>query len=347
MATIKDIAIKAKVSQATVSRILNHDVTLSVSDKTKLRVLAVAEDLEYISLSQRKQKKNSERPTIAIVDWYKDAALIEDPYYLYLMTVVEKQLSLNNINTFKFLAIEGQFIPSMNSPIDGLIAIGRFTPGQIKKLTTYTEKIVFLDSNPNPARFSSVLADSEVGIIQALEHLYNLGHRRIAYIGGNVLGDCGGEGTDTRQEVYCSYMKGKSIDIDELFFCGSNLTFTEGFSLAGKMLGGGKIPTAVFCANDSMAVGVMTKFKEAGIRIPQDISIVGFNDLPSNRYMEPLLTSVKVPIEGIAATAVELLESMISSPKNLLPRKVSIPTMLIIRDSTMEISNLSRGMVGE
>ncbi|MBN2883526.1 MAG: LacI family DNA-binding transcriptional regulator, partial [Clostridia bacterium] len=136
MATITDIAKKAKVSITTVSRILNHDDTLSVSDETKLRVLVAAKELEYVTLQQRKQRKKAgKKLTFAIVEWYDYPALIEDPYYLYLMTTVEKQLARENINTVKFINIDGEFVPSVDTPIDAIIAIGRFNLNQIEKIS--------------------------------------------------------------------------------------------------------------------------------------------------------------------------------------------------------------------
>ena len=338
MATIKEIAARAKVSPTTVSRVLNHDVTLSVSDDTKLRVLAVAEEMEYTLLRQRKQKRNAERRTVAIVEWYNEAALVEDPYYLYLMNAVEKQLSKSCFDTFKFIRIDGEFVPSMNSRIDGLIAIGRFTPEQIEKFAGYTRNIVFLDSSPDPARFSSVLADAWVGTLQALEHLYSLGHRTIGYIGGTVLGDSGGEGSDTRKEIYLSFMNRKGLDPHRFLWEGEDLSFNQGFALAGSLLQEPERPSAVFCANDTMAIGVLTKFHEAGIRIPEDISVVSFNDLPSVKYVEPPLSSVRIPMQDIALAVAELMDSVITEGEGRLPRKINLPTLFIERNSTAPVS---------
>lgn len=334
MATIKDIAIKAKVSQATVSRVLNHDVSLSVGDDTKLRVLAVAEELDYATLKQRKQNKKIEkRLCFAIVEWYGESALVEDPYYLYLMTTVEKMLATNQIDTFKFVCIDGEYVPSVDRSIDGIIAIGRFSLEQIEKLTRFSDRMVFLDSSPDETRFDSVMANGEMGTRQAMEHLYSLGHRRIAYIGGQVVSDIGTTGKDLRKLTYAGFMEDKGIMEAGLVFEGQHLSFAEGFSLAGKLIAERPLPSALFCANDSMATGVLTRLKEAGIRVPQDISLVGFNDLPSAKYLEPALTSVSISMPCIAKTAVELLKDRVAEAGEL-PRKVFVSTMLMIRGST-------------
>jgi LacI family transcriptional regulator len=336
MTTIKDIAKKAGVSPATVSRILNHDTSLSVGDDTKLRVLSVAEELDYATVQQRKQQKTkteTHRPTVAIVEWYDGSGLVEDPYYLYLMTTVESQLAKENIDTFKFLKIDGNYVPAMQSKIDGLIAIGRYTLEQINQFAQYTKNIVFLDSCPDNSRFDSVQADASVGVQKALEYLYGAGHRKIAFVGGNVISDIGGKGIDTREELYMSFMHKYHLPTDGLIYKGERLSFDEGLRLAGEIAKQKDKPTAIFCANDTVATGVMTKLHEAGIQIPQEISIVGFNDNPSAKYLKPALTSVKVPMQFIAQNAVELLKYHFSQGM-VIPRRIMIPTLLIIRDST-------------
>jgi LacI family transcriptional regulator len=342
MATIKDIAIKAKVSQATVSRVLNHDVSLSVGDDTKLRVLAVAEELDYATLKQRKlNKKTEKRLCFAIVEWYGESALVEDPYYLYLMTTVEKMLAKNLVDTFKFVCIDDEYVPAVDRSIDGIIAIGRFNLEQIGKLSRFSDRLVFLDSSPDETRFDSVMANGEMGTRQAMEHLYSIGHRRIAYIGGRVVSDIGTTGKDLRKLTYVDFMEDKGIMDPGLVFEGQHLSFAEGFSLAGKLIAERPLPSALFCANDSMATGVLTRFKEAGIRVPQDISLVGFNDLPSAKYLEPALTSVSISMPCIAKTAVELLKDRVAEDGEP-PRKVFVSTVLMIRGSTRPLKQESR-----
>jgi len=337
MATIKDIAQRAMVSPSTVSRILNHDATLSVGAETKLRVLALAEELEYATPKQRKQKKNVEkRLVVAIVEWYEEAALIEDPYYLYMMTTVEKMLATANIDTFKFICIDGEYVPAVDKLPDGIISIGRFNMEQIRKLTTFSERIVFLDSNPDETRFDSVTVNSELGTRQALEHLYSLGHRRIGYLGGEVISDVGTQGKDLRKTVYVDFMRDRGLYSPELVLEGKRLSFAEGLSLASRLIALPSLPTAVFCANDDMAIGALARFKEVGLRVPEDISLVGFNDLPAAKYLEPALTSVHIPMQCIAKTAVELLKDRIADSAQL-PRKVYVPPQLMVRNSTRAI----------
>ncbi len=337
MATIKDIAHKANVSIATVSRILNHDESLSVSDDTKLRVLVAAKELEYVTLQQRKQKrKAAKKLTFAIVEWYDYPALIEDPYYLYLMTTVERQLAREGINTVKFINMDGQFVPSVDTSIDAIIAIGRFNLKQIEKIAEFSPYIVFLDSCPDATRFDSLLINTELGTKLALQHLYDLNHRRIAYVGGKVIGDTGGEGRDMRKGAYIEFMEEKGIFESGLIYEGERLSYTEGYSLASALIETNPRPTAIFCANDTTATGVLARLHQKKIGVPEKMSIVGFNDQSSVKFLEPPLTTVHVPMPFIAQNAVDILKNRVSGLYTL-PRKLYIPTSLTVRESTKEL----------
>jgi len=337
VATIKDIAEKANVSITTVSRILNHDDTLSVSDDTKLRVLVVAKELEYVTLQQRKQRrKAAKKLTFAIVEWYDYPALIEDPYYLYLMTTVEKQLARENINTIKFINMDGQFVPSVDTPVDAIIAIGRFHLAQIEKIAEFSPYIVFLDSCPDATRFDSLLINTELGTKMALQHLFDLNHRRIAYVGGKVIGDTGGEGRDMRKAAYIDFMEEKGIFDESLIYEGERLSYNEGYSLVSSLLVSDPRPTAMFCANDTTATGALARLNQKKIRVPEDMSVVGFNDQSSVRFLTPPLTTVHVPMQFIAQNAVDILKNRVSGLYTL-PRKLYIPTFLTVRESTKEL----------
>jgi len=338
MATIKEIAKAANVSQATVSRILNNDITLSVSDETKLRVLAIADEVDYIPLKTRKKAKRNSRLNIAIVDWYVNKALIGDPYYLYLLTTVEKALSKESINSYKMLKVEGKYISSVNTKPDGIIAIGRFDKDSVKQLSDICDNIVFIDSSPRADLYSSVMINTELGTNQALNYLYQLGHRRIGYIGGKVISDTGLKlsfSTDDRRKIaYQDFIHNNNLE--SFIFEGNKLSFEEGFSLANVMLKKHNRPTGVFVANDTMASGVLARFKQEGVRVPEDISIIGFNDIPASKYLTPPLTSVKLDMNYIAVCTISLLKEKLEN-SFFFPKKVLIPTSLTIRSSTMKV----------
>ena len=336
MATIKEIAKAAKVSPSTVSRVLNHDVTLSVSVETKLRILNIADQLEYVPIKERKASTegSADRRNIAIVDWYSESALIEDPYYLYLMTTVEKHLAAANCNTFRIVEVNGKYIPTVEVKADGMVAIGRFSLNEIQQLSQYTSNIVFLDSSPAINQYDSVLIDTKNGTELALEHLYDLGHRRIAFIGGGVVGDTRQHAHDSRLDTYIAFMESHNLYDAGMIFEGRQLSFSEGARMAQRMLSEcANLPTAILAANDTTATGVLSVLSAGGIRVPERISLVGFNDLASVKFLSPPLTSVRIPMSLIADTALFMLKQRIDNP-DIYPRRVMISTRLKVRDST-------------
>jgi LacI family transcriptional regulator len=335
MATIKDISRLSGVSPAAVSRILNHDSSLSVSDETKIRVLAAAEELEYVTIKERKKNTVKEkRLTVAIVEWYSESALIEDPYYLYLEKMVEKKLAQEDIDTFKIVNIDGIYTSTVNSPIDGLIAIGRFSPDQVTQLTGFSPFIVFLDSSPDPSLYDSLLINTEQGIRLAMKHLFELGHTKIGFVGGHVIDDNGGEGFDLRKKAYYAFMKENNLFSPSLIYEGERLSYEQGRILTRRILNEQDRPTALVVANDTMATGVLSLLQEAGLSIPADMSLVGFNDLPSVKFLDPPLTSVQIPMQIIAQTAVDVIRQRIAGDYPV-PLKIFLPTTLKVRKSTM------------
>lgn len=335
MTTIKDIAEAANVSPSTVSRVLNHDSTLSVSPQTKLRILDIADQLDYVTVKERKMsaKAKSERLNIAIVDWYSEAALIEDPYYLYLLTTVEKEFAAANCNTYRIIEVNGKYTPSIDVKPDGMIAIGRFSLKEIEQLSQFTNNIVFLDSSPQINQFDSVLIDIKNGTKLAMDYLLDLGHSRIAFIGGDVVGDVRQQTHDIRLETFKEIMEKHNLFNPDLVFEGNNLCYSEGARMAHSVLSElTKLPTAIMTANDMVATGVLSVFTASGIKVPEEVSIVGFNDLASVKFLNPPLTSVRIPMSLIADTALYLLNHRIENPK-LYPRKVLISTQLKVRES--------------
>jgi len=333
MATIRDIALKAGVSPATVSRVLNHDDTLSVSPETQMRIFKIAEELEYKTVRERKTNSaKKERPNLGIVDWYSDVEQLDDPYYLYLMTSIEKQCSLSNINTFRVNKHNGKYHVFINSDIDGIIAIGKFSDDEIEELSKLTEDIVFVDSSPHERKYDSVTINYRLGVSEALQYLVDLGHTEIGFIGGCVVGDNKEVTDDHRKNLFIDIMKKYNLYNPYYVYVGNRISFGEGYRLINEAVKSGHIPTAFFIANDTMATGALRALHEAKIHVPNDISIIGFNDLPTSKYLIPTLTTVRVPIVFMAETAIELLQERIYKDRTL-PKKVLVPSELVIRNS--------------
>lgn len=337
MATIKEIAQKAGVSPAAVSRVLNHDTTISVSAETKMRIFEIAEELDYKTVRERKTNaETKERLRFGIVDWYSEMELLDDPYYLYLMTTIEKHCSLSNIDTFKINKRNGKYYTFINAEIDGIIAIGKFSDEEVEDLSTLTSKIVFVDSSPQEKKYDSVTINYRLGISEALQYLIKLGHTTIGFIGGSVVGDHKEVTIDNRKQQFMDILGSINLYNPDYVYIGNRISFDEGYRLIHEVIKSGNVPTAFFIANDTMATGALRALHEAKVHVPNDISIIGFNDLATSKYLIPSLTTVRVPLNFMAETALDLLQERIEKER-AFPKKVLVPSELVIRKSCKKV----------
>ena len=340
MATIKDIAKAAAVSPATVSRVLNHDTTLSVSPETKVRVLEIADALDYVPLRKRKvPAAPNRRRCVAIANWYSIADQIDDPYYLYIERAMQKKCALHNIDFINIHTIDGQYVQSANTTVDGIVGIGRFTAEQAELLSKFSSNMVFLDSSPDDLKYSAVIVNTACGTNAALSHLHSLGHRRIAFIGSRVVEYFELFPTDLREQAYIRFMQSHGLYDPKLLLIGDKMSHEEACRLTDQLLeGNGPLPTAIFAENDTMATGVLSILKRSGISVPRQISLVGCNNLSVSRHVSPALTTVEIPLDEVADCALEMLEKQMEQ-KNDYARTIMISSKLIIRQSTAKASD--------
>lgn len=334
MVTIKDIASEANVSISTVSRILNFDESLNVSEDTRKRVLSIAEELNYVRVKERKNK--AKKYNIGIVCSYSETKELNDPYFLSIRTTIEKKCINENIE-FNSLYISKILNESNNNykNIDGIIAIGIFQEEEIKSLKEISENIVFIDSSPEEWEFDSVVVDLKYGTMKALEYLYELNHVNIGYIGAKVVphnskGDSN-ELINYREASYRNFML-KINNLNEEWIFKGNFTPEDGYKLMKKALKLKEIPSAFFIASDPMAIGAYKAIAEEGYKIPEDISIIGFDDIITAQYLTPSLTTIKVFTDFMGEVAFDLLLEKIKEERRL-SKKIVLPVKLIVRDS--------------
>ncbi|XZF75308.1 LacI family DNA-binding transcriptional regulator [Bacillus sp. AL-1R] len=325
MATIKDIAERIGVSIATVSRVLNYDTTLSVSDETKQRVFEVAEELSY-------RKKNGRRPTsykIAIVHWYTEKEELDDMYYMSIRHGVETQCDLQNIQTTKMY----MDVQNTNEEFHGIIAIGKFSTKQAEELSKRTENIVFVDSSPDEDRFDSVVSNFTKATENVLQYFINHGHTNIGYIGGKeTYKDQTSDIDDPRRVTFEKFLSEKGLYNDSSVYIGT-FSVNDGYKLMKQAIQQQKenLPTAFFVGNDPIAIGALKALHEENIKVPDRVSIIGVNDISVSKYVHPPLSTVKVFTEIMGATAVDLLLEKLADRQ--VAKKVCISTKLVIRES--------------
>ncbi|MED1471108.1 LacI family DNA-binding transcriptional regulator [Bacillus salipaludis] len=328
MATIKDIAQLAGVSIATVSRVLNYDTTLSVSDDTKKRIFEAAEELSYKKLPARKQETGK----IALLQWYTEKEELEDLYYMSIRLGVENRCRHHGLQMASYFQdnIEDLKLDDLR----GLIAIGKFSGKQVKELSSITKNIVFVDYSPDEEQFDSIVIDFEKATKKVLNHLIKKGHERIGYIGGReVFRDKTSTIEDLRESTFKRYLDEKGL-LNEAYMYNGSFSVQDGHSLMKRAIDEHKeqLPTAFFAGNDSIAVGALRALLEEGISVPDRVNIIGVNDISLAKYVFPALSTVKVYTELMGETAVDTLIEKIEGRK--IAKKIMIATKLILRNSS-------------
>lgn len=342
MATLKDIAKLGNVSQATVSRILNHDPGLSVTEETRERILQIAEELNYKTVSQRVQDQkrrtgadmeNKTMKRIGIVQMYDAPQLIEDVYYLALKQCVDEVCFSYGWTTVTLFRNEARmFRKNDDEPIDGIIAIGRFSPQEVHQFETYSENIVFIDSDHDGMKYFSVVPNYHMAIRLVLGHCFSLGKTKVAFMGSvNTYDDIKEKSVDARYYYYKIKMESEGY-FDERFVINCENNPRDGYSAMKQYLEEQKeLPEVIFISSDAVAPGAVNALQEKGLRIPQDIGIITFNNTSLSEFSNPPLTSIEVFLKEYAKMAAQCLHFYGDGTE--LAKRIVIPCKLIDRGS--------------
>jgi len=198
----------------------------------------------------------------------------------------------------------------------------------IKDLQTAGVSFSIITRYLGKEKVNSVCLDNDKGVRLALEHLVKLGHRRIGYISGNSNSADGPE----RLKAFRKYSKEFGLDKDENLIAHGDFTFESGEEVVKELLDLPEKPTAIFSASDYMAIGAMRTMKQRGLKVSQDMALVGFDNTLEAAYVEPPLTTVRQPFQEMGETAVDLAYKAMNDP-NFIPQTVIKEPELVIRKS--------------
>ena len=323
--SIKDVAARAGVSIATVSHVLNE--TRPIRPHTRERVLCAIRELGY---SQNQAARNLARGKSSflglivsdvrnpffpeITSAFQDEALKHDMDALVLNTNYDAERLLTSVQRLIGLQVPGVAI--LTSQIDGSV---------MQMLASRGIAAVYLDLGRVGQGISNVVVDYEGGIRDALEYLTGLGHRRIAYVGGPLR-------LPSAERRKRSFIEGaRRLGLQASPAVDSDFTVRGAYAASSELLAARAV-TAIVAGNDLTAIGVLHRAYDVGLRVPEHLSVVGFDDILFAEYTQPALTTVAVGRTEIGKAAFEALWTMMADP-NLAGREFPVPTRLITRQS--------------
>jgi len=329
MATLRDIAQKANVSPATVSRVLNNDLTLSVTDQTRANILKIATELNY----QKANHPNARfQKHIALVQWYSESKEQDDLYYMTIREGIEQQAPTYGFDVTRIFHNDLDEIPA---DIDGIIAVGKFSHTQVEQLHGLCQNLVFIDDDQFPEGFDTVLTDFRYGIKQVVDYFIAEDIKDIGIIYGEEIS------TDKLRTIhdfrYNNFKKALTkYDLFHSEFCfKGDFTKESGYQQMKKALRTlSNLPHAFFIANDPMAAGALKALQEAKIAVPEQVNIFSFNNTSLASYVNPELSSVDVATVQMGATAVDQMQDLLTNPRHVAKR-IELATKLIFRQSTI------------
>lgn len=334
MPTIQDVAKLAGVAPITVSRVLNNSGY--ASEETRARVETAVATLKYVPNTLARGLRSKHTNTLALV-----MTDITNPFFTLIARGVEDQASSSGYtviycNTDESEAEEEKYLNILvQKQVDGILLVPACSNVQsIKFLISNEIPFVLIDRTVPNTQADLVHCNSEEGAYTLVKHLIGLGHERIVAITGPKEVST----AQARVDGYQRAMKETGLEDFIQVYWGS-FTQASGYELMNQALSHESHPTAIFGANNFLLIGILKALREAGLRVPADVSVVGFDDLPDSMIVDPFLTVAAQPAYQMGSQATELLLKRISSQLSETIQEIVLPTEIIIRRSTGPAKN--------
>lgn len=329
--TLKELSHLAGVHPSTVARVLQNDPRQRVSVELRARILELAHEHEYRpnSIARSLRTKRSAVIGALIPD-------ISNPFFASVLrgmedAAAEREYSIIVANTDDLPARETRSLAMLRDrQVDGLLlATARRRDPAVERLANEHVPFVLVNRHTDPITANAVVPDDYAGATAAVEHLLSLGHRRIAHIAGSDEASTG----YLRRQAYLDALARHNAPMDPQLLARGSFREEGGYAAMRALLNLPEPPTAVFAVNDLAGLGALHAIADAGLRAPDDISVVGFNDLFHATHISPRLTTVRVPLHEIGARSAERLLAMIID--GVWPESpLLVPVTLVVRESS-------------
>lgn len=333
--TMNDVAKKADVSVATVSRFINEPDT--VSEKLQKRVKSAMTFLNYHPSSLARSLKMQETRLIGLI-----MPLLDHPFFSRLAQVMEQELFQNNYraiisNTQEDITRELEYVEMMlRQRVDGVIINSAIAETDyLLQLQSQNVACVLIDRDVELFECSKVFSDNSLGGYLGMKYLLELGHRNIKIVAPFDFAQPMQHRLRGIRQALAEFSVQEPSD---MFLTSDDPSFEMGIQ-AGKFLA--KLdphPTAIFALTDVTAVGILHGLAQMGLRVPEDVSVMGYDGIPLSAYVMPTLTTIAQPITQMGIKAVEILLNRLRKP-DLAPERIVLPNQLIIRESTREVDS--------
>jgi LacI family transcriptional regulator len=334
MVTLKEIAKSVGVSTATVSRVLNFDPSLSVTEAKRQAIIETAEALNYATPRARNRARRKGLRKVALVHFLRPDLELIDPYYVGLRLGIESRCQALQCETVKVYKTGNMPEPALLQGADGVIAIGMHSEAEVDWLEHYSRRLVFADFVPASDEIDAVASDLPLATRKLLTGLMESGYTRIGFAGWTEESN-----NDPLAEIRCrsyiAWSKTHGVFDPDICLTQDSIernTEQTGYQLGLKMLKHKRPPDAIVTCNDNIAIGVYRAVRELGLRIPDDVAVASFNDIPAAQFLSPPLTTVRLPAEEIGEAAVDMLVQRIGG--RTLAERIIIANEIQWRGST-------------
>jgi LacI family transcriptional regulator len=327
---IRDVARHAGVSIATVSRTINAVPT--VDRELASRVQRSIRELNYFPNTQARSLVSGRSRLLGLL-----ISEITNPFFPELIRGFEDSAIEHNYElligstNYDTRRMETCIRRMVERNVEGVAIMTFGIEGPLlDELVSRNIPMVFVDMPVHSLRADALLVDYDAGIAEAIRHLHELGHRDIAFVTGPLLQ----RSCQLRQEAFVKGMEACGLPVRKRWILNGDHTLQGGTNAADSLISMASRPTAVLCSNDMMAIGLLRRLAAAGVRVPEEISVVGFDDIQLASYVYPALTSVRMSRNDLARGAFAVLRAYIEQPDTPAKQAVHIPTRLVVREST-------------
>jgi LacI family transcriptional regulator, galactose operon repressor len=332
--TSLDVAKRAGVSRTTVSFVLNNVVGMQISQETRKRVLEAARELGYVPDAAAQALASGRSSTVGLLLARRSNVIASDMFLTQIMEVLVREVNRQGMRLLlevieDYERQESYLKLVRSNSLDGVIYSGpRFNDAALSFLVEHGVPTVLMGTLPD-SPYCFVDIDNRAAAKRAVAHLISLGHKRVACLtNANPSYVAAFERLQGYQDALAE--TGQPLELELIYY--GDFDPESGYHRMNNLLDVKPLPTAVFVASDVVAFGAMAAIRERGLRIPEDIALVGFDDVPVSRYIEPSLTTVQLPVMELARIATEMVVSLIRGEK-LEHSQVLLDASLVVRRS--------------